>query len=134
MKLSLDFSCDSDKYVLTVSIEHKNMCILRTHYQHIFINDKDIEIDELREKLRALCAHDTPLELFSDINVHYGSSLSLSFANGAFLCAYTSMPTREQELTTNSIYLLRSDEQQQFYRELRQLMEILSTHKRIRII
>lgn len=122
MKLAIEFKLLNDSYTLVLSINHKNTCILRTNYQQYFINQtKQQVINDLRTKLNELCMNQKPLELFSDDNIHRGSNLSLSFAHRAFIYAHTIMPSNGQEVTTNNVFLLRADEETQFYCELHKL-------------
>jgi mevalonate kinase len=79
----------------------------------------------LSNRFSDLCDHRKPLELFSLDDINCGASLAMSFADRAFLCAHTLMPSTTREATSNHIFLLRPEELMQFYCELQRASEEL---------
>jgi hypothetical protein len=122
MKLSIDLSVEPQQCRMIITIRHKDVSILRAHYRHHYPDSKRASLEELEMKLTDTCLHNAPLELFSDDNIHRGSSLAMSFADRAFLYAQTLMPSTVHEATTNHIYLLRPEELLQFYCELHRVL------------
>jgi hypothetical protein len=124
MKLSLQFEPDIDGYSIIVMVHHKDTCILRSVYKnHYKLSTKAQSLQLLIDKLNDSCGLHRPLELFSDNVTSGGSSMAMTFTNGAFMYAHTIMSTDGQEVTTNNIYLLRPSELVQFYCELHKLLE-----------
>lgn len=101
------------------------------HYLHYETSDDCI--NELHLKLSELYFKNIPCELFSDSNVYFGSSLSMSFAKNAFLYAHSILPTNMQDVTTNHIFALTNDEVMQFYCEINRLLESIVSVKRMRL-
>ena len=134
MKLSTEFCINNDKYSLLITIQHKNLCILRTTYNH-YLNYESADecINELHSKLSELYLKNKPCELFSDNDVYFGSSLSMSFAKNAFLYAHSILPTNMQDVTTNHIFALTNQEIMQFYCEINRLLESIISVKRMRM-
>jgi hypothetical protein len=131
MKLSTQFETTINGYSILLTVYHKNTCILRSEYKCFYTDSNKKEcLDLLQHKLTQSCMNNVPLELFSDESIQNGSSMALSFANGAFLYAHTIMPTNGQEVTTNNIYLLRPEELLQFYCELHQLLNTVRDTKK----
>lgn len=134
MKLSTEFCINNDKYSLLITIQHKNLCILRSTYNHYLTHESANEcINELHSKLSDLYLKNKPCELFSDSNVYFGSSLSISFAKNAFLYAHSILPTNMQDVTTNNIFTLTNQEVMQFYCEINRLLESIISVKRMRM-
>lgn len=122
MKLSIGFETTDQAYTLLITIYHKATCILRTDYKCFYNNTtKRQSIDQLQMNINNICMNNGSFEIFSNDNIHNGSSVAMSFANDAFLYAHTLMPGSDQEVTTNNIYFLRPDEMVQFYCELHKL-------------
>jgi hypothetical protein len=131
MKLSIDFETTDQEYTILLMIYHKDTCILRSAYKCFYTNSTKREsIELLQSKLNETCMHNAPLELFSDDSIHNGSSMAMTFANGAFLYAHTIMPTNGQQVTTNNVYLLRPEELLQFYCELHKLLDVVRATKK----
>ncbi len=133
MRLAVEFEPTEQYYLLLITIYQNGTCILRTNYKHFYMDRTDQEcMAELYHKLSDACLRGAPMELFSDDSIHRGSSLALTFINGAFMYAHTIMPSSSQEATTSNVYLLHPEEMMQFYCEMQRLMAVVQAHKKLR--
>lgn len=126
MQLTLSIELKESLYGLYIFVRHQNVDILRCRFTSKFTNaSKQDTLRALYDKLCDLKNAHKPLELFSDDSIFIGGSISLSFANSAFIFAQTILPSLSQEATINNIYLLRPAEIIQFQSELAKFSESL---------